>query len=110
MAARNSAAATSIAIRETYRTHLSGSSATTRRPLVRSLSEANDGPVAIFIQKESAGQDKDGNCLPAPNARFFAVLRVYGPGEAGQTGKRTAPAVASSVKSSSNDDRNPIQV
>lgn len=58
-----------------------------------SLQKAKDGSVTIYIQKDSPGKSKEGNWLPAPNAPFYAVLRVYGPGEAEQTGKWKAPAV-----------------
>ena len=54
---------------------------------MRPAQKAKDGSVTIFIQKESPGKDKEGNWLPAPNAPFFAVLRVYGPGESEQTGQ-----------------------
>jgi len=60
---------------------------------MRPAQKAKDRSVTIFIQKESPGKDKEGNWLPAPNAPFFAVLRVYGPGESEQTGQWKAPAV-----------------
>ena len=56
------------------------------------LKKAADGSLTIYVQKDSPGKDKEGNWLPAPNAAFFAVQRVYGPGEAEQTGKWVAPA------------------
>jgi hypothetical protein len=58
-----------------------------------SLQKGKDGSVTIYIQKESPGDDKAGNWLPAPNAPFYAVLRVYGPGKAEQTGAWKAPSI-----------------
>ncbi|TIM64952.1 MAG: DUF1254 domain-containing protein [Mesorhizobium sp.] len=57
------------------------------------LKTAADGSVTIYIQKDSPGPDKEFNWLPAPNAPFFAVQRVYGPGEAERAGKWRAPAI-----------------
>jgi hypothetical protein len=57
------------------------------------LEKAQDGSITIYVQKDSPGADKEGNWLPAPAAPFFAVLRVYGPGEAEQSGKWRAPQV-----------------
>jgi hypothetical protein len=45
------------------------------------------------VTDRSVGKGKEGNWPPAPNALFNAVLRVYGPGEAEQTGQWKAPAV-----------------
>jgi hypothetical protein len=55
------------------------------------LKMAADGSLTIYIQKNSPGVDKESNWLPAPDSLFSAVLRVYGPGEAEQTGKWKAP-------------------
>ncbi len=57
------------------------------------LTKSKDGSITIYVQKDSPGRDKEGNWLPAPDSVFFAVLRVYGPGEAEQTGKWKAPQV-----------------
>jgi hypothetical protein len=59
----------------------------------RGLQKAKDGSITIYVQKDSPGKDQEGNWLPAPNAPFFAVMRVYGPGEAEQTAKWKAPQV-----------------
>lgn len=55
------------------------------------LKSAPDGSVTIYIQKDSPGSDRESNWLPAPDAPFFAVQRVYGPGEAERTAKWQAP-------------------
>jgi hypothetical protein len=41
-----------------------------------------DGSLTIYIQKESSGQAKESNWLPAPNGTIYLVLRLYWPKEA----------------------------
>jgi hypothetical protein len=41
-----------------------------------------DGSLTLYIQKSSPGRDKESNWLPAPDGPFYAVYRVYMPGEA----------------------------
>jgi hypothetical protein len=38
-----------------------------------------DGGLTLYIQHTSPGKDLESNWLPAPNAPFFAVLRLYWP-------------------------------
>ena len=57
------------------------------------LKTAADGSVTIYVQKDRPGADKESNWLPAPGAPFFAVLRIYGPGEAERTARWKAPAM-----------------
>jgi hypothetical protein len=57
------------------------------------LKKAEDGSITIYVQKDSPGQDKEGNWLPTPDSPFFPVLRIYGPGEAEQSGEWKAPQV-----------------
>ncbi len=45
------------------------------------------------VTEWSVGKGKEGIWLPAPNAMFNVLLRVYGPGEAEQSGQWKAPAV-----------------
>jgi hypothetical protein len=52
-----------------------------------------DGSLVLYLQKDDPGPDKQGNWLPAPDSPFSAVLRVYGPGEAEQTGQWKVPAL-----------------
>jgi hypothetical protein len=56
------------------------------------LQQEADGSVVIYVQKNSPGKDNESSWLPAPDGPFFAVLRIYGPGEAEQSGKWVAPA------------------
>jgi hypothetical protein len=41
-----------------------------------------DGSLTFYIQKNSPGKDKESNWLPAPDGPFYAIYRVYMPGEA----------------------------
>lgn len=38
-----------------------------------------DGSLAIYIQNESPGADKEANWLPAPKGKFHLMLRLYWP-------------------------------
>lgn len=40
-----------------------------------------DGGLTIRLQKDSPGADKESNWLPAPEGRFFMILRTYLPGD-----------------------------
>lgn len=47
----------------------------------KSLKKDKDGTLTIYFQSSSPGKEKEGNWLPAPDAPFYTVLRIYGPGE-----------------------------
>jgi hypothetical protein len=38
-----------------------------------------DGGLTIYVQRESPGSEKESNWLPAPDAKFFLILRTYLP-------------------------------
>jgi hypothetical protein len=38
-----------------------------------------DGPLTLYIQKDSPGKDKESNCLSAPNGPIYFVMRLYNP-------------------------------
>ena len=40
-----------------------------------------DGSLTIYLQKDSPGADKESNWLPAPEGKFFLILRTYLPAE-----------------------------
>ena len=40
-----------------------------------------DGSINIYVQKDSPGADKESNWLPAPNGKFYLMLRMYWPNE-----------------------------
>jgi hypothetical protein len=48
-------------------------------PMLPNLKKNDDGSLTLYIQKDSPGADKESNWLPAPNAPFYMVLRLYWP-------------------------------
>jgi len=52
-----------------------------------------DGSLDIYLQKDSPGQDKEANWLPAPQDTFSLMLRLYWPKEAFLKGDWQPPAV-----------------
>jgi hypothetical protein len=50
-----------------------------------------DGSLTFYIQKNSPGKEKEANWLPAPNGQFYAVFRVYLPGESVLNGSWKKP-------------------
>ncbi len=65
-----------------------------------SLSKLNynkDGSLDIFIQKESPGKGKDSNWLPAPEGRFFLMMRLYWPDKEIINGSWKIPAIKKST-------------
>jgi hypothetical protein len=50
-----------------------------------------DGSLTLYIQKDSPGQGKDGNWLPAPDGPFYMVMRLYGPEAEALEGSWTPP-------------------
>jgi len=41
-----------------------------------------DGSLTIYLQKDSPGDGKESNWLPAPDGDYYLILRAYAPGEA----------------------------
>lgn len=50
-------------------------------PMLPNLRKNPDGSLTLYIQKDSPGPDREPNWLPAPNGRFYMILRLYGPSE-----------------------------
>ena len=48
-------------------------------PMLPHLKKDPDGGLAIYIQHESPGKDKESNWLPAPAGPFICILRLYWP-------------------------------
>ena len=48
-------------------------------PMFPGLEKDPDGGLTIYMQKNFPGSNKECNWLPAPNAPFFIVLRLYWP-------------------------------
>jgi hypothetical protein len=57
------------------------------------LRVADDGAVTIYMGKDSPGQDKESNWLPAPNGPFRPVVRMYQPRGEILDGTYTLPAI-----------------
>jgi hypothetical protein len=51
-----------------------------------------DGSVDLYIQKDSPGEDKEANWLPAPPGKFVLMLRLYWPQQDVLNGKWSPPA------------------
>lgn len=54
----------------------------------------DDGSLAIYIQHESPGKDKESNWLPAPNDNFNLTFRAYGPKRELFSGKWVVPQLS----------------
>jgi hypothetical protein len=48
-------------------------------PMLPDLKRDADGGLTIFVQKDSPGNDKESNWLPAPNGPFWLAMRLYWP-------------------------------
>ncbi len=48
-------------------------------PMLPDLKKNPDGSLTLYVQKDSPGKDQESNWLPAPNDRFYLVLRLYWP-------------------------------
>jgi hypothetical protein len=57
------------------------------------LQYGDDGSLEIYIQYQSPGPDKESNWLPAPNAPFYMLLRMYLPQIEILNGQYEIPAV-----------------
>jgi hypothetical protein len=64
-------------------------------PMLDKFKYGDDGSLTLYVQKDSPGADKESNWLPAPNGPFYAVLRIYMPGEAVVDGTWKKPPLES---------------
>jgi len=48
-------------------------------PMLPQMTKNADGSVTLYIQKDSPGQGKEANWLPAPNGPIYLVMRLYWP-------------------------------
>ena len=53
----------------------------------------DDESAIFYIQKDSPGEEKEANWLPAPDGPFYMVLRLYGPEPEALEGRWMPPAV-----------------
>jgi hypothetical protein len=57
------------------------------------LKVADDGSVTIYMGKDSPGQDRESNWLPAPGGSFRPILRMYQPRSEILDGTYSLPAI-----------------
>ncbi|MFO0891464.1 MAG: DUF1254 domain-containing protein [Isosphaeraceae bacterium] len=62
-------------------------------PMLPHLKTNEDGSLTIYIQKDSPGEDKASNWLPAPDGPIYVVMRIYWPKEEAVNGTWKPPAV-----------------
>ena len=63
------------------------------------LKVADDGSVTIYMGKDSPGQDRESNWLPAPNGNFRPILRMYQPRNEILDGTYVLPAIKTITQS-----------
>ena len=57
------------------------------------LKYGNDGSVTIYMARNSPGEDKTSNWLPAPDGRFRPILRMYQPAKEILDGTYVLPGI-----------------
>ena len=62
-------------------------------PMLPDLKKNEDGSLTIYIQKDSPGEEKESNWLPAPDGPIYIAMRLYWPKEEALTGKWQPPVV-----------------
>jgi hypothetical protein len=62
-------------------------------PMLPNLKRDADGGITLYLQKDAPGADRDANWLPAPDGRFFAVLRLYLPEPQAISGEWKQPPI-----------------
>ncbi|HEX4772985.1 MAG TPA: DUF1254 domain-containing protein [Bryobacteraceae bacterium] len=65
---------------------------------LESYKYGSDGSLTFYVQKDSPGKQKESNWLPAPDGPFYAVFRVYMPGEAVLNGTWKKPLMQARPK------------
>ncbi|NJL27894.1 MAG: DUF1254 domain-containing protein [Thermoanaerobaculia bacterium] len=62
-------------------------------PMLDQLLRGDDGSITIYVQKDSPGTELEPNWLPAPDATFYMVMRLYVPEQNVIDGEWTPPPV-----------------
>ena len=57
------------------------------------LKRDGDGSLTLYIGKESPGDAREANWLPAPDGPFYLVMRLYGPEETALEGQWLPPVL-----------------
>ncbi len=60
-------------------------------PMLPGLKKDADGSLALHLQKDSPGADKQSNWLPAPNGPVYVVMRLDWPKPEATDGKWQPP-------------------
>ncbi|MFO0910018.1 MAG: DUF1254 domain-containing protein [Isosphaeraceae bacterium] len=60
-------------------------------PMLKQLKTNQDGSLTIYIQKDSPGEDRSANWLPAPDGPVYLVMRIYWPKAAALDGTWKPP-------------------
>jgi hypothetical protein len=55
-------------------------------PMLPNLKKNPDGSLTLYLQKDSPGQDKESNWLPAPDGSIYVAMRLYWPKDTALTG------------------------
>jgi hypothetical protein len=58
----------------------------------------DDGSLTFYVQKDSPGEEKEANWLPAPDGPFYCVFRVYMPGAAVVDGTWKKPLMEATAR------------
>lgn len=61
--------------------------------MVDQFKKEEDGSIILYLQKDSPGKELESNWLPAPDGRFYAALRLYGPKSKALDGKWSPPSM-----------------
>ncbi len=62
-------------------------------PMLPSMKKNADGSLTLYIQKDSSGETKESNWLPAPDGPIYLVMRLYWPKQAALDGEWSPPPV-----------------
>lgn len=60
-------------------------------PMLPQLKRDADGGITLYVQKDSPGKSAESNWLPAPDGPFYAIMRLYLPGEEAISGQWRQP-------------------
>ncbi len=64
-------------------------------PMLPDLKRDADGELALYVQNQSPGAEKESNWLPAPSGPFYVVMRIYMPRPEVISGEWKEPPMAS---------------
>ena len=62
-------------------------------PMLPDLKKNPDGSLTLYLQKDSPGQDRESNWLPAPAGPIYVAMRLYWPKQEALDGKWEPPPV-----------------